>query len=137
MPGRTLLVPEKGHVVTPTRPVPQSIGKQIGLSVITLGFYGIYWAYKSHEDIKQEVGDGVGGVIGAIIYTFVGVITWFLLPLEIKKMYEAKGMASPVGAGTAFWILLLAVPWYVKCQSALNAYWAATATDANTPVVAA
>jgi membrane protein insertase Oxa1/YidC/SpoIIIJ len=102
----------------------RKIGVQILLAIVTFGFYGIYWAYMSHEEIKTHTGDGVGGVIGAVIYVFVGVITWFLLPIEIQKMYERDGQTSPVSAKTAFWILLFAIPWYVKCQSALNDYWA-------------
>ena len=31
---------------------------------------------------------------------------------------------KPVGPATAFWILLFGIPWYVKCQNALNTYWA-------------
>lgn len=102
----------------------RSIGTQIGLSVITLGFYGVYWAYQSHEDIKQHTGEGIGGVLGAVIYFIAGIVTLFLLPVEIKKMYEADGQTSPVGPATAFWILALVIPWYVKCQGALNRYWA-------------
>jgi hypothetical protein len=50
--------------------------------------------------------------------------------IEIKKMYEADGQTSPVGPATAFWILLFGVPWYVKCQSALNQYWASKGAPA-------
>jgi hypothetical protein len=102
----------------------RNIRKQVLLSVVTLGFYGIYWAYQSHEDISQHMRSGVTGVVGVLIAVFAGFVTWFLLPMEIKRMYEADGQTSPVGPATAFWILLLAVPWYVKCQSALNQYWA-------------
>jgi hypothetical protein len=94
-------------------------------SVLTLGLYGIYWVYKSQEEIKVHTGEGVGGVVGAVIYVFVGVITLFLLPIEIQRMYQRDGRQSPVSAVTAFWFLLLAVPWYVKCQGALNDYWEA------------
>ena len=104
--------------------IQRSIGKQILLSVVTLGLYGIYWTYQSHEDVSQHTKAGVTGVVGALIGFFAGFITLFLLPLEIKRMYEADGQTSPVGAATAFWILLFAIPWYVKCQSALNQYWA-------------
>lgn len=92
---------------------------------MTFGIYGIYWAYINHEEIKQHSGEGVGGAIGAVIYFLAGIVTLFLLPIEIKKMYEREGKASPVGAATAFWILLFAIPWYVKCQQALNEHWAA------------
>lgn len=113
------------------RPSPKSIGTQFFLSVLTFGLYGVYWAYTNHDEIKRETNDGVGGVVGAIIYVFGCIVTLFLLPVEIKKMYEAKGFESPVGAATAFWILLLGIPWYVKCQAALNQYWAATANDGD------
>ena len=102
----------------------ESIGLQVLLSFVTLGLYGVYWAYKSHEEVKQHTGEGVGGVLGVIIYVFAGFVTWFLLPVEIKRMYEREGLPSPVGPATAFWILLFAIPWYVKCQAALNEYWA-------------
>ena len=101
----------------------RNIGKQVLLSVVTLGLYGVYWAYQSHEDISQHTRAGVTGVIGVLIYVIAGVVTLFLLPIEIKRMYELDGQTSPVGPATAFWILLFGIPWYVKCQSALNQYW--------------
>jgi len=108
----------------------ENIGLQILWSVLTLGIYGLYWAYKSHEEIQQHTGDGVGGVVGALIYFFAGIVTLFLLPIEIEKMYKRDGRQSPVSAMTAFWILLFAVPWYVKCQAALNDYWEAKGAPA-------
>ena len=102
----------------------RQIGLQILVSIVTVGLYGVYWAYVSHEEVKQYSGEGVGGVIGAVIYVFAGIITLFLLPIEIKRMYEKDGQQSPVSAATAFWILLFGIPWYVKCQAALNDFWA-------------
>lgn len=101
----------------------RKVGVQVLLSIVTLGIYGVYWAYISHDEIKAHVGDGVGGVLGAAIYVFAGIITLFLLPIEIQRMYERDGRESPVNAATAFWILLFGIPWYVKCQGALNDYW--------------
>jgi hypothetical protein len=109
----------------------ESIGLQFLLSVVTLGLYGLYWAYKSHDEIKRHTGEGVGGLIGVLLYAFLGVVSLFLLPIEIKNMYERDGRRSPVGAATAFWILLFAIPWYVKCQAALNEYWAAKGAPAR------
>jgi hypothetical protein len=108
----------------------ENIGKQILLSIVTLGLYGIYWVYKSHEEIKVHSNQGVGGVVGVVIFLIVGVVTLFLLPSEIKKMYEQDGKESPVGPATAFWILLFGIPWYVKCQNALNDYWASKGVPA-------
>ncbi len=108
------------------------VGKQILLAIVTLGLYGVYWAYVNHEEIKQHGGDGVGGVLGAVVYVIAGIITLFLLPIEIKKLYERDGRTSPVGPATAFWILLFGIPWYVKCQNALNEYWASKGAPAPT-----
>ncbi|MCB1030558.1 MAG: DUF4234 domain-containing protein [Acidimicrobiales bacterium] len=102
---------------------PENIGTQILLSILTFGLYGVYWAYKCHEEIKVHTGEGVGGALGAVIYFFVGIVTLFLLPIEIEKMYHRDGRQSPVSAATAFWSLLFVIPWYVKCQQALNDYW--------------
>ena len=102
---------------------PEKIPVQFLLALVTCGLYGVYWAYKSHEEVKQHSGEGVGGAIGALIYFLAGIITLFLLPIEIKRMYERDGRESPVSATTAFWILLFGIPWYVKVQQALNDYW--------------
>jgi len=119
-----------GHPVGKRR----RIGLQILVSVVTFGLYGIYWAYTSHEEVKVYSGEGVGGVIGAVIYFFAGIVTLFLLPIEIKKMYELDGRQSPVSATTAFWALLFALPWYVKCQAALNDFWSAKGAPEPTGV---
>ena len=68
--------------------------------------------------------------MGALIYFFAGFITLFLLPIEIERMYKRDGRKSPVSAVTAFWILLFIIPWYVKCQAALNDYWEAKGAPA-------
>lgn len=109
------------------RPVghQRNIGKQFLLSVVTFGAYGLYWAYVSHEEIKQHGAEGVGGVAGMLLWLFAAPVTLVLLPVEIKRMYEQDQRSSPVGAGTAGWALLFGIPWFVKCQRALNGYWAA------------
>ena len=115
----------------PTGPGQGPIGEQrkpwkvVVFTLITFGVYGVYWAYRSHEDIKLHTGEGIGGVLGAVIFFFAGIITLFLLPLEIKKMYERDGRESPVSAATAAWVLLFGFPWYIKVQRALNDYWSA------------
>ncbi len=105
---------------------PRSIGLSILLFIVTLGIYGIYWVYKTHEEIKQHSGVGVGGVVGLVIYIVVGIVSLFVIPSEIRQMYEKDGRESPVRGTTGLWNLLLiigTVIWFVKVQGALNRYW--------------
>jgi hypothetical protein len=122
--------PPAGRVASGPIGYQRNIGTQILLSIVTLGLYAPYWAYTSHEDIRRHTDDGVGGVFGVLIWIFAGFVTLFLLPIEIQRMYEADGRQSPVRASTAFWILAFGIPWFVKCQRALNEYWASKGAPA-------
>jgi hypothetical protein len=101
----------------------------IFFSIITLGIYYLVWVYKNHEEIKEHSSQGIGGVLGLVIALLVGFITPFVLPSEIRKMYERDGKESRVSGWTGLWatlgILILIGPivWFVKVQGALNRYW--------------
>ena len=105
--------------------------RAVGLSnlwfVLTLGIYGIYWTYKTHEEIKRYSGNGIGGVLGLVIYILVWPVTFFVVPSEIRYMHEDLDRGtSPVRGTTGLWILLPLVGWviwFVKVQGALNRYW--------------
>ena len=105
----------------------RSIGKSILLAIVTLGIYAIYWTYKTQDEIKRYSGNGVGGVLGLVIYLVISPVTFFVVPSEVRYMYEdLDGGTSPVRGTTGLWILLpLAGPivWFVKVQGALNSYW--------------
>jgi hypothetical protein len=62
-----------------------------------------------------------------VIYILISPVTYFVVPSEVRYMYEdMDGGHSPVRGTTGLWILLpLAGPivWFVKVQRALNAYW--------------
>lgn len=94
------------------------------LSIITCGIYGLYWLYKSFEELKQHNGEGLGGVVGLILGIFW--VGYFLLPMEIQKTYETDGRQSPVNP---IYGLLLLIPlvgfiiYILKVQGALNDYW--------------
>jgi uncharacterized protein DUF4234 len=110
---------------------PRGIGFGILLFIVTLGFYGWYWAFKTHEEIKQRSGEGVGGVLGLVIWIVAGFVSAFLIPSEIGKMYAKDGQEPPVNGWTGLWLIpgaLLIIPaiiWFVKVQTALNNYWTA------------
>ena len=105
----------------------RSIGLSILWFILTLGIYGFYWAYKTHEEIKRYSGNGLGGVLGLVIYFLIPPMTFFVVPSEIRWMYEdLDGERSPVRGIYGLWILLPvlgAIIWFVQVQGALNRYW--------------
>jgi amino acid transporter len=105
----------------------RSVGLSILWFILTLGIYGIYWVYKTQEEVKRYSGNGVGGVIGLVIYILIAPVTFFVVPSEVRFMYEdLDGSHSPVRGTTGLWFLLPLVGhivWFVKVQRALNNYW--------------
>jgi len=121
-----------------TRPVGQSrgIGFGILLFIVTLGFYGWYWVFKTEEEMKQHTGDGLGGVLGLVIWIVINPVMAFVIPSEVGKMYEKDGQQPPVTGGTGLWLfpfgifIIPAIVWFVKVQEALNRYWEGKAPEA-------
>ena len=109
------------------RAQPRSIGKCILLAIVTLGVYTFVWVYKTHQEMKKHSGEGLGEVLGLVVYILISPVTYFVVPSEIRRnLYEASGQTSPVRGVTGLWILLpLAGPfvWFFKVQGALNTYW--------------
>jgi Domain of unknown function (DUF4234) len=107
---------------------PRSSLSVILLSLVTLGIYGLYWQYKTFEEMKVHAGVGIGGVVGLILAIFLGFLNPFIMSNEVGNMYETAGEERPVSAITGLWILLPlvgAIIWLVKTQGALNRYWEA------------
>ena len=106
---------------------PRGVAFVIILSIITLGIYSLYWVYKTQEEVKRYSGNGIGGVLGLVIYILISPVTFFIVPSEVRYMYEdLDGEQSPVRGIYGLWILLpLAGPiiWFVQVQGALNRYW--------------
>jgi hypothetical protein len=105
---------------------PRSVGTSIGLAIITLGIYTYVWTWKTHDEVKQHSGSGVGGPLGFVIYFVFSPVTFFLLPSEVRQMVERSGRQSRVQGTTGLWILLPligAIVWFVKVQGQLNEYW--------------
>ena len=105
---------------------PRGIAFGIVMFIITLSLYGYYWTYKTHEEIKKYSGEGVGGVVGLVIYVVLSIVTPFVIPSEVGKMYRRDGKEPPVSGWTGLWILLPLAGifvWFVKVQGALNRYW--------------
>jgi Domain of unknown function (DUF4234) len=116
-----------GAVAT-SGPVGQvrSTGTCILLFIVTLGIYGWFWYYNSHEEMKRHTGEGIGGVLALLLGIFVSIVMVFLSPHEVGKLYERRGQQPPVSALTGLWVLLPVaggIVWFVKTNGALNAYW--------------
>jgi Domain of unknown function (DUF4234) len=106
-----------------TRSIPLSIL----WAVLTLGIYTFIWTYKTQEEMKRYSGDGVGGVLGLVIYILLAPVTFFVVPSEVRHMYEdLDGERSPVSGIYGLWFLLPLIGgliWFIQVQGALNRYW--------------
>lgn len=107
----------------------RSTGLGMLLFCITLGIYGLYWYFVTHEEMKRHSGEGLGGGLALVIAVVVGGASPFLISDEVGKLYERAGRQRPVSALTGLWVLpgivLLVLPivWFVKTNGALNEYW--------------
>jgi cytochrome bd-type quinol oxidase subunit 2 len=108
---------------------PRGVVFVILIGIITFGIYWIYWVYKTQEEVKQHSNQGVGGVLGLVIYILIGVVSVFLIPSEIGKMLRQDGRESPISGWTGLWLfpfgifIIPGIVWAVKVQGTLNDYW--------------
>jgi len=112
---------------------PRGIGFGILMFIITISIYGFYWVFKTQEEVKLHSDQGVGGVLGLVIYIVVQPVTWFLIPSEVGKLYRQDGREAPFSGWTGLWLLLPIVGafvWFIKIQGALNRYWESKAEAA-------
>ena len=120
----------------------RGVGIDIMLYVITLGFYSWVWAYRTHRKIKQQTGDGVGGLLGLVLWVLLNPVAAFVIPSQVQKLHQRAGKESPVSALTGLWLFpfgILIVPaivWFVKVQRALNRYWESEAAEVEEPMPA-
>jgi Domain of unknown function (DUF4234) len=96
------------------------------LMIATCGIWGFFWTYRTSEDLKGYNRDGMGGVLGLVIYFLLSVVLMFTIPHEIEQMYRRDGRQSPVSAIWGLWFLLPLIGnivWYLQVQRALNDFW--------------
>ena len=110
---------------------PRGVGFGILMYIITLNFYSWYWVYKTQEEVKQHSGDGLGGVLGLVVWIIISPVSAFVIPSEIGRMYQKDGQHAPVTGWTGLWLfpgailIIPAIVWFVKIQNSLNMYWGA------------
>lgn len=142
LPPQTYAAPVAGSLPAQDnayQPVPANAG-QIGkirgtgvcilLMIVTLGIYGLFWYYNTHEEMKRHSGQGLGGALALVLGLFVGIAMPYITSGEVGGLYERRGQAKPVSGLTGLWyfpgIFLLGIGpivWFVKTNGALNAYW--------------
>ena len=107
----------------------RGVGLGILLFVITFGFYAWYWVFKTQEEMKQHTGEGLGGVLGLVIWILISPVSAFVIPSEVGRMYTRDGQSPPVTGWTGLWLfpfgflVIPAIVWFVKVQGSLNRYW--------------
>ena len=115
----------------------RGVGFGILMVIVTLGFYSWYWVFKTQEEMKQHTGDGLGGVLGLVIWILLGAVSAFVIPSEVGKMYRKDGREPPITGWTGLWLfpfgvfLIPAIVWFVKVQGALNQYWESKGSAAS------
>jgi hypothetical protein len=118
---------------------PRGIGFGILLFIITLSFYSWYWVFKTQDEVKRHSGEGLGGVLGLVVWILISAVSAFVIPSEIGRMYRNDGRESPVSGWTGLWLfpfgilLIPAIVWFVKVQGALNRYWESKASSSSVP----
>ena len=118
---------------------PRGVGFVILLTIVTLGIYSLYWVFKTQEELKQHTGEGLGGVLGLVVWILLSPVSAFVIPSEVGKMYQKDGREPPITGWTGLWLVpgaILIIPifiWYAKIQGALNRYWESKATAAPAP----
>ncbi len=121
------------------------VGKKRGtlfvvvIGVLTLGLYWWYWVYKTQDEMKRHSGDGLGGVLGLVIWILIAPVSAFVIPSEVGSLYAAAGRAKPISGWAGLWLfpfgvlLIPAIVWVVKVQGSLNRYWESVPAAGSPP----
>jgi hypothetical protein len=108
---------------------PRGVWFVILIGILTLGFYWWYWAYMTQDEMKKHTGEGLGGVLGLVIWILISAVSAFVIPSEVGNMYARDGQQKPVSGWTGLWLfpfgifIIPAIVWAVKVQGSLNGYW--------------
>ena len=103
-----------------------SAGFHVVLFVITLGFYGWYWVYRTYREARRQTGQGLGGVLGLLLWILLLPVSAFVIPSEVRRMYGKAGREAPVSGRTGLWLfpfgvlIVPAIVWFVKIYRALD-----------------
>lgn len=111
------------------------------IGIVTFGIYWIYWVFKTQDEMKQRTGEGLGGVLGLVVYLVLSPVSAFVIPSELGNMAARNGRPKPVTGWTGLWLfpfgifIIPGIVWAVKVQGSLNRYWDEAAAASTTPAV--
>jgi Domain of unknown function (DUF4234) len=109
------------------------------ITLVTFGIYSLYWVYKTQQELKEYSGDGLGGVLGLVVWILISPVSAFVIPSEVGNLYGRAGKAKPVTGWTGLWLFpfgILLIPlivWFVKVQGSLNRFWESQASAVAAP----
>lgn len=99
--------------------------------ILTLGIYGLFYIYKTSNEIHVYRESGINGLIMLIlsIIPIVGMVTIFLIPKYIKDMHKENGKDCSLDWYYGF---LTIIPFgafvlIYMMQNRLNQFWSAQA----------
>jgi F0F1-type ATP synthase membrane subunit c/vacuolar-type H+-ATPase subunit K len=105
-------------------------GFAIVLFIVTFGFYGWYWYYKVHQEMRDHTAQGIGGGVALLLTILFSIAMPYITSSEVGNLYARRGQQPPVTWATGLWsfpgalILVGPIIWFVKTNAALNDYWA-------------
>jgi Domain of unknown function (DUF4234) len=109
----------------------RGVGSVILLTMLTFGIYGVYWNFKTFDELhRYRGGKGVTGGVGVLLALVLA--SPFVLGSYVKEAYEEADYEPTVSGATGLWffpgLLLLGVGpivYLAKVQGALNNLWTA------------
>lgn len=93
----------------------------LGLSILTLGIYGLYWYYAVNRELR-DLGEDVKPGLSVLAVTLGALV---IVPLfvsqyntaeRIRRLQERAGIASPLNPVVA--LVLLVIPFFNMLQAA-------------------
>jgi drug/metabolite transporter (DMT)-like permease len=106
----------------------RGVGSVVLLMMVTFGIYGVYWNYKTFDELHRHRGKGVTGGVG-ILLALVGASP-FVLGSYVGKAYQEADYEPTVSGWTGLWFLpgalllgLGPIIYLIKVQGALNNLW--------------
>lgn len=99
-----------------------------GLTVVTCGFYGLYWWYLVGNELKQQLGKEDLNPVMDIVIMFICSFYGLYMPIKygklIQEAQQRAGHPQAEDQGVMFLLLMLLCGYgYAKMQEELNKIW--------------